>query len=48
MMATGFNGLGDMGAPIAHRLLDGGIELVGGSWSVPTRTVDRWSSTTPK
>jgi 3-hydroxyisobutyrate dehydrogenase-like beta-hydroxyacid dehydrogenase len=28
MMATGFIGLGDMGAPIAHRLLDGCIELV--------------------
>lgn len=25
MMATGFIGLGDMGAPIAHRLLDGCI-----------------------
>jgi hypothetical protein len=28
MMATGFIGLGDVGAPIAHRLLDGCIELV--------------------
>jgi 3-hydroxyisobutyrate dehydrogenase len=28
MMTTGFIGLGDMGAPIAHRLLDGSIELV--------------------
>jgi len=31
MMATGFIGLGDMGAPIAHRLLDGCIELVAGT-----------------
>jgi len=28
MMATGFIGLGDMGAPIARRLLDGCSELV--------------------